>query len=125
MLVRDDHWKLPARKLPDRLDLLVGCPSLSASLAPSCCELENGAVNEKLGKPERAPRQPEVVDSEPEEHLLLVNRSPSLRNCLVWSDRWNLRGTARQGDGSRTSVLAGDLVALLALALASAASAST
>jgi hypothetical protein len=83
MLDRDDHWKLPARKLPDRLDLLEGCPSLSASFAPSCCELENGVVNEKLGSPDSAPLQPEVVDSEPDEHLLLEKRSPSLMNCLV------------------------------------------
>jgi len=124
MLDRDDHWKLPAKKLPERLALLDGRPSLSASFAPSCCELENGEVNEKLGRPESAPRQPEVVESEPDDNLL-VNRNPSLRNCLVWSDRWNLRGTARQGEGSRTSVLAGDLVVFLALALASAASAST
>jgi hypothetical protein len=32
---RDDHWKLPASKLPERLDLFVGRPSVSASFAPS------------------------------------------------------------------------------------------
>ena len=35
MLDRDGHWKLAARKLPERLDLLLGRPSLSASFAPS------------------------------------------------------------------------------------------
>jgi hypothetical protein len=83
MLDRDDHWKLPARKLPERLALLMDRPSVSASFAPSCCELENDAVNEKfLGRLGNASRQPEVVDSDPDERLL-VNRSPSLKNCLV------------------------------------------
>lgn len=60
-LDRDGHWKLLARKLPERLDLLLGRPSLSASFAPSWCELENGAVKEKLGKLGRALRQPEAL----------------------------------------------------------------
>lgn len=85
MLDRDDHWKLPARKLPERLALFMARASVSASFAPSCCELENGAVKD-FGRLGSASRQLEVMESEPDERLL-VNRSPSLKNCLVWSVR--------------------------------------